>query len=74
MAKVTFEDKLKRLDEIVKNLEQGDAPLDGALKLFDEGAGLVKQCNALLDSAEQKVRLIQKGDDGSPQESMFDNE
>ena len=74
MAKVTFEDKLKRLDEIVKKLEQGDAPLDDALKLFDEGAGLVKQCNTLLDNAEQKVRLIQKGGDGSPQESMFDNE
>ncbi|MCL2084501.1 MAG: exodeoxyribonuclease VII small subunit [Oscillospiraceae bacterium] len=73
MKQATFEDKLKRLDDIVKRLEQGDAPLDDALKLFDEGAGLVTQCNAMLDGAEQKVRLILKGDGGDPQESLFDD-
>jgi exodeoxyribonuclease VII small subunit len=72
MPKGNFESSIKRLDEIVKKLEQGDAPLDDALKLFDEGTKLVGACNKILDTAEQKVALILKGADG-PQTAEFES-
>ncbi len=63
MASLNFEDGLRRLDEIVKLLEKGDAPLEAALKLFEEGTTLVSKCNTLLDNAQQKVMTILKKDD-----------
>ncbi|GHV17436.1 hypothetical protein FACS189425_03680 [Clostridia bacterium] len=74
MKKVSFEENLKRLDEIVGKLERGDAALDDSLKLFDEGTALVAKCNKLLDGAEQKVRLILKNADGEPAEEIFEGE
>ena len=70
--KMTFEAAIARLDEIVKALERGDAPLENALTMFEEGTGLVKSCGKLLDEAEQKVVRIQKGEDGEPVELPFD--
>ena len=72
--KLSFEDSINRIDEIVKMLEKGDAPLEKSLSLFEEGTTLIKQCGKLLDSAEQKVVLIQKGEDDAPQETLFDGE
>ena len=57
--KLTFEKALSRLEEIVSQLEKGDAPLDESLKLFEEGAKLTAQCSAMLDKAEQKVTLLE---------------
>ena len=70
----TFEQKLLRLDHIVKLLEKGDAPLDDALKLFEESAELVRVCGKMLDEAEQRVVRLQKGGDGQPEEYRFDEE
>ena len=53
-------------------LEKGDAPLDEALALFEEGAGLMKRCSAELDRAEQKVRLLLEGPDGTPREAPME--
>jgi exodeoxyribonuclease VII small subunit len=50
-----FEDALSRLEEIVRTLEKGDAPLDGALAVFEEGTRLARICTEALDKAEQKV-------------------
>ncbi|MEL4106203.1 exodeoxyribonuclease VII small subunit [Oscillospiraceae bacterium CM] len=72
MKKQTFEQAITRLDEIVKTLERGDAPLEQSLTLFEEGTGLIKFCSELLDTAEQKVTKLQKGADGAPTESDFD--
>lgn len=55
---VTFEAAMTRLEEIVRALESGNAPLDESLEMFEEGVSLVKLCNSRLDSAEQKVRLL----------------
>lgn len=61
----TFEGALARLEEIVRLLESGNAPLDASLAVFEEGTALVKQCNSQLDNAEQKIKiLIQKQDGG----------
>ena len=62
---MTFEEAIARLEEIVRALESGSAPLDESLALFEEGVGLVKLCNERLDGAEQKVRLLTKNPDGS---------
>ena len=55
-------------------MEHGDVPLEEALKLFEEGTGLVASCTKLLDEAEMKVVLLSKGADGEPQERSFDDE
>jgi len=74
MAKkdLTFETSMKRLEEIVSALETGETPLDTLLALYEEGAGLIKTCNKMLDSAEQTVVRLSKGEDGLPQETPFE--
>ena len=61
ISKISFEEAMARLEEIVKYLESGNAPLDKSLELFEEGVTLVKLCNSKLDSAEQKVRFLTAG-------------
>lgn len=68
----TFEQSLARLEEIVRLLERGDAPLAESLGLFEEGAGLIKTCSKQLDEAEQKVVQLRKTEDGSPEELPFE--
>ena len=70
MAK-SFEDNLARLDEIVSQLERGDAKLADSLKLFEEGIKLISSCGKMLDEAEQKVVRLTKGEDGQPVETPF---
>ena len=70
----TFDQSITRLDEIVRQLEQGNVPLEDALKLFQEGTALVDTCGKLLDKAEQKVAKLSKGADGAPVESPFISE
>lgn len=70
--KITFEESVTRLEEVVKLLERGDAPLDDALALFEEGTALIKICSKMLDEAEQKVTLLTKGE--IPSEAPFDAE
>ena len=56
--KLSFEDAMNRLEEIVRSLESGDVPLDDSLGLFEEGVKLVKQCNGMLDAVQKKISLI----------------
>ena len=70
----TFEQSLTRLEQIVKQMERGDVPLEQALALFEEGTGLVSSCSKLLDEAELKVVQLTKGADGTPQETEFTDE
>ncbi len=61
---ISFEDAIKRLEELVAALENGKAPLDESLALFEEGVALVAQCKKQLDNAEQKVKILtEKGDE-----------
>ncbi len=69
--KMTFEAALARLEEIVRTMENGSAPLDASLSLFEEGVKLVKFCTGELDNAEQKVKMLQKGEDGTVTASFF---
>lgn len=70
--KMTYEQSVQRLDEIVRSMEKGDAPLEEALKLFEEGSALIAACGKMLDEAEQKVVKLKKGPDGEPIELPFE--
>ena len=69
-----FEASMERLEAIVRQLEQGNAPLDESLKLFQEGTGLVQRCTELLDGAEVQVVKLMKGPDGEPVETEFERD
>ena len=60
---MNFEESIKRLNEIVSILDSGNAELDRSLTLFEEGAELIKNCNIMLDEAEQKVRILKDGEE-----------
>ena len=55
-----FEQSLQKLEMLVKNLESGTLPLEESLTAFQEGVGLVKNCQTLLTQAEQKVEMLIK--------------
>ena len=52
---LTFEQAMKRLEELVALLESGNCPLEETMKLFEEGAGLVSFCSQTLKDAQQKI-------------------
>ena len=72
--KLSFEDSLARLDEIVRHLEKGDLPLSDSLRLFEEGTALLASAGKMLDEAEQKVVKLRKGADRQPEEMPFEDE
>lgn len=53
-----FESALKRLEDIVAQMERGDPDLDSSLALFEEGVKLVRFCTARLDEAKKKVEIL----------------
>jgi exodeoxyribonuclease VII small subunit len=59
----TFEKDLKQLEDVVARLEQGDLPLDEAMKLFQEGMRLSRLCSQRLSTVEQEIKkLVAEGD------------
>jgi exodeoxyribonuclease VII small subunit len=71
MAKKTFEQSLKELEQIVQELESGDLPLEKALKKFEEGIQLAKLCSRTLDETEQKISILLKDRNGEIIEKPF---
>ena len=61
--KVNFEQALEELNDIVARLENGETTLEESLELFKNGIELTKKCNTILDSAEQKIKVIENGGD-----------
>lgn len=66
IAELSFEAALKRLEEIVRQLESGEAPLDQAIALYEEGDRLKLQCETRLADAQARIEQIQLGRDGAP--------
>jgi len=60
-----FEENLRRLENIVDELEQGDVPLDDALKMFEEGIALSKACTEKLTQAELRLKKLSKDMEGA---------
>ncbi len=57
-----FEEALKRLETLVRELEQGDLPLETAVAKYNEGLALAKRCHDLLKQAEEVVVKIADGE------------
>lgn len=72
--KQTFEEKMRRLEQIVRAMERGDVAMEESLQLFQEGTELVRSCGQLLDEAELQVKKIIVQPDGSPAEEAFQDE
>ena len=70
-TKPTFEENMRRLEQIVRTMERGDAPLEESMKLVQEGTDLVAQCSSMLDHAEQQVTKIVVQPDGQFTEEML---
>lgn len=62
--KPTFEQAIKRLEEIVERMERGDLPLDESLTLFKEGVGLSQACTRQLDDAEERIHKLVRIEEG----------
>ncbi len=59
-----FEESLSRLEEVVKEMESGELPLEKMMAHFEEGTTLVKFCGDQLNEVEKKIeKLVQKGDE-----------
>ncbi|MFM8840525.1 MAG: exodeoxyribonuclease VII small subunit [bacterium] len=55
---LSFEDQIKRLEYIVSVLDQGNAPLNEMMALYEEGIALIGTCKKTLDEAEQKLTVL----------------
>lgn len=72
MAEIKFEEALKKLEKIVDDLEKGDLSLDEALRKYQEGIELSRQCSQRLDSAKKKIDLLIKNKKGEFELKPFD--
>ena len=63
--KIDFEASMEKLEAIVRRLESGAESLDSALKLYEEGIGLVRACSDTLDQAELRIKKLQMNRDGT---------
>jgi len=59
---LSFEQALKRLNALVEKLESGQLPLEESVAAFEEGVKLTRRCETLLDSAEQRLQVLNKDD------------
>jgi exodeoxyribonuclease VII small subunit len=69
-----FEKSLTRLEEVVKRLESADLSLDEAMKLFEEGVTLSRECQKQLADAEGRVEILLKKADGKLVTEPFEPE
>ena len=53
-----FESAITELESIVKNLDEGNLPLEKSLKLFERGVELSRYCHTQLEAAEQKLEIL----------------
>ena len=74
MPKTTFEQSMKKLEQIVQKLESGDLPLEEAMQKFEEGIKLSRLCSEKLDETEKKVTLLLQDQKGNVSEKPFISE
>ena len=70
--KMSFEDAMKNLEEIVAELEKGDLSLDQSVEKFKKGMEMSNYCNEMLDSAEKSIQVILKDQNGNTTEAPFE--
>jgi exodeoxyribonuclease VII small subunit len=69
---IDLEKALSDLEELVEELESGDLPLEKAMKKFEDGIKLTRNCQAALKDAEQKVEVLLKSAGGEEMLEDFD--
>lgn len=72
VKKPDFERSLERLEEVVRRLESPQLSLDEAMKLFEEGIGLSRECQKQLEEAEGRVEILLKKADGKLAAAPFE--
>ncbi|NLB10095.1 MAG: exodeoxyribonuclease VII small subunit [Clostridiaceae bacterium] len=72
MAELSYEDAVKRLEEIVNLLEQGEASLEESLDLFKEGMALSKICEQKLAAMEEEISKLQLTSEGKIEEKAVE--
>jgi exodeoxyribonuclease VII small subunit len=71
MAKKTFEQAMKQLEQIVQELESGGMPLETAIKKFEEGIQLSKFCTEKLDESEKRITILMRDAAGNISDMPF---
>ena len=56
----TYEEKIEQLRKIIAKIEDGTTSLDESMKLYEQGAALIKQCETLLAEAEEKITTLSR--------------
>ena len=64
IAALSFEDALGALEQVVRQLESGEVPLDDSITLYERGEALRRHCQARLDAAQARIEKIVAGPDG----------
>lgn len=64
LSQMSFEDALRALENVVRQLESGEVPLDQSIDLYERGEMLRKHCQARLDAAQARIEKIVAGPDG----------
>ena len=60
IMKETYETKIEHLRQIIEKIDDGNTSLDESMKLYEQGAVLVKQCEILLNEAELKITTLSR--------------
>ena len=64
VGKMSFEDAIKTLTEIVGKIEQGEIPLQDSLEQYEKGMSLIKHCRGILQKAERRIEKIAAESEG----------
>lgn len=70
----TFEASLEELERIVRDLEQGDLPLEKSLELFEQGVKLSRECQERLNQAERRIEILMRDNQGRSTTRPFEPE
>ena len=70
MEELNFEDTMKELETIVKELENGDLNLEDSVKKFEKGMNLSKNANKMIEEAEKKIMILIKNEEGIAEEKF----
>ena len=68
ITKLSFEEAIKTLTEIVTKIEQGQIPLEASLEQYEKGMSLIRHCRGILQAAEKRIDKIAKQQDGTSAE------
>ena len=68
----SFEASLEELERIVRELEQGELPLERSLELFEQGVALSRECQERLNQAERRIEILMRDNKGQPSPQPFE--